>query len=1032
MAIPIYGIHIYDNSEGSDIYSKTLIITLDNTEEYSSDYSVLLADKTKTKSLAYILAAGNTKTKDTDYKVKKLYDIDKDTAYSLFRDTLTKTKSLGYSVQYPVESIDKTSSYKVKKLYDIDKDLAYELNKRYSKTLSSAYSVNNLTNILTKDTEYSIKFSGLTKTKSSAATVITTSSTDYNLGYSIIKGKYLTSDYTVAYIYDKDVTSTYEVNLGKTKTVDTEYSIIMEKPLSAAYNVQYPTETIDKTSEYSIQFANTPLDYSSDFSVTKSYEVVNSSEYSIIKEDNSLEFSSSYSVKHVNNTNTQSTAYTVKLSNKLITKSLEYNIIYLARYKSFTSRYSVRVVNNTIDKSLAYSIKLANKTLTKTTAYELNKRYTVTKGTAYKIRFRSVEISHDLSYSLELLTNTADYSCGYAVVLSTNLKTKSLAYTLATAGTKSKTSVYKVLFSDTKTYSLEYNIKIRTDITKSLGFSTFNFYNKSKICGYSINPGTDLLTVFSEIRHPVLSGTDFVIVEDGSLFSVGNSIYIINTYGISQSAIITEISGISGNRIEFSPAISVDIAEGIILLNNPIRVFNYMEVENFVYSNKIRPNIYFGIMSNAVGRVTATPEFSTYSTDILTVRDITGDVSLFRFKIEDSGKILPYFKELLFNINIFTTDDDTLESNPYALSFDGNDYVDITPDSLFDDIANNDFTIEFWAYPTDMAAYSTYTRFLNISYDTNNAVQFTVSAENTILFTVKDAGVLNRANETDIIADSWYHIAGTWTALTDEVKLYINGVEANSGGTGTPTNGNLSLMRIGARTDGVTGTYKGSIDEVRVWNYAKTEEEIQADMYKKLVGTEAGLVGYWRFDEGTGIVAEDSSGNSNTGSITGAIWVEGEVPLNRNIGSDGASINVTVREQLVRTLCADHTVQPTDYRHVIDYYRFIIDNLTDIEYLEELTQYSYTTEDIEFVERVSFDKISVLAKQYDPTDIVMCTAVIDDVEYKVRIVDSSSIVEHVTNDPDTIMLFENTEFIYLYIPSYFAYNTLSLRVYKES
>lgn len=38
-----------------------------------------------------------------------------------------------------------------------------------------------------------------------------------------------------------------------------------------------------------------------------------------------------------------------------------------------------------------------------------------------------------------------------------------------------------------------------------------------------------------------------------------------------------------------------------------------------------------------------------------------------------------------------------------------------------------------------------------------------------------------------------------------------------------------------------------------------------------------GLVGYWKFDEGSGIVASDSSGNGNTGTIHGAQWVDGKV-----------------------------------------------------------------------------------------------------------------------------------------------------------
>lgn len=36
-----------------------------------------------------------------------------------------------------------------------------------------------------------------------------------------------------------------------------------------------------------------------------------------------------------------------------------------------------------------------------------------------------------------------------------------------------------------------------------------------------------------------------------------------------------------------------------------------------------------------------------------------------------------------------------------------------------------------------------------------------------------------------------------------------------------------------------------------------------------------GLVGYWNFDEGSGTVANDTSGNGNNGTINGATWVAG-------------------------------------------------------------------------------------------------------------------------------------------------------------
>ncbi|HEY2901983.1 MAG TPA: LamG-like jellyroll fold domain-containing protein [Polyangia bacterium] len=53
--------------------------------------------------------------------------------------------------------------------------------------------------------------------------------------------------------------------------------------------------------------------------------------------------------------------------------------------------------------------------------------------------------------------------------------------------------------------------------------------------------------------------------------------------------------------------------------------------------------------------------------------------------------------------------------------------------------------------------------------------------------------------------------------------------------------------------------FTGKIDEFRMWNVARTEQEI-ADNYKLILkGDEAGLVAYYHFDDGTGTAPKDSS-----------------------------------------------------------------------------------------------------------------------------------------------------------------------------
>src|SRR3989344_4445776 len=55
-----------------------------------------------------------------------------------------------------------------------------------------------------------------------------------------------------------------------------------------------------------------------------------------------------------------------------------------------------------------------------------------------------------------------------------------------------------------------------------------------------------------------------------------------------------------------------------------------------------------------------------------------------------------------------------------------------------------------------------------------------------------------------------------------------------------------------------------------------------------------GLIGYWNFDEGSGTIAEDSSGNGNTGTlVNGSTWTTGKVGSGA-VSFDGVNDEVTM------------------------------------------------------------------------------------------------------------------------------------------
>ncbi len=101
------------------------------------------------------------------------------------------------------------------------------------------------------------------------------------------------------------------------------------------------------------------------------------------------------------------------------------------------------------------------------------------------------------------------------------------------------------------------------------------------------------------------------------------------------------------------------------------------------------------------------------------------------------------------------------------------------------------------------------------------------------------------------------------------MKILLNGTEVANRNFGKDIHISTLPLRIGGSHEEEVqahSNFAGQIDEVRIFNYARTPEEIQATMNTTLTGDEAGLVGYWNFDDGT---AEDLSPNRNDGTLYG-------------------------------------------------------------------------------------------------------------------------------------------------------------------
>ena len=284
-------------------------------------------------------------------------------------------------------------------------------------------------------------------------------------------------------------------------------------------------------------------------------------------------------------------------------------------------------------------------------------------------------------------------------------------------------------------------------------------------------------------------------------------------------------------------------------------------------------------LSNGTGAVKVLPGVQTYSgftgfalntVYYFNIYPYTNENTLISYKTDEtvpqtSGKIAIY-TEPTSHASAFTANSygtltlswidapgmPSLLSN--ALNFDGsNDLVTCSGSQN-----TSVFSAEAWFSTgvtiADMALVST------LNEGAGSGFELHVGINGKPVITLRNSSTwLDVVSPNVITANKWTHVAATYDGAT--VKLYVDGQLMNSAALPAASfvKGTSPLV-LGRRSSGLL-FFNGSIDEVRIWNIARSQVDIQNNMNNELNGTETGLLSYYKFNQGT-------AGGANGGTTT--------------------------------------------------------------------------------------------------------------------------------------------------------------------
>jgi hypothetical protein len=202
-------------------------------------------------------------------------------------------------------------------------------------------------------------------------------------------------------------------------------------------------------------------------------------------------------------------------------------------------------------------------------------------------------------------------------------------------------------------------------------------------------------------------------------------------------------------------------------------------------------------------------------------------------------------------------------------SIGSTDYFAIPSSTLLS--MQDNFTLECWVQPASAYGSATYQTFFSKGANGSTAPTYWLGldkATGKVRFAPNGTMATALLSDAAIPAGQWTHVAARYALINGArtATIFINGLPAGTRVFANPGNANALPLLIGIGDLQTIGDnaygFAGKLDEARVWNTARSDDEIADNYRAELTGPNTGLSAVYHFD---GDIL-DHSGNGQDGS----------------------------------------------------------------------------------------------------------------------------------------------------------------------